>query len=114
MASGSTLLTTAPFALLNGYGFQWPAHICAASDRASVHCFFQPLSHCGASAQLVCPSSDASCAHSWQHAWHDRIATWLRHSWLQWLSPFPFRLEQHVVQGYHVRCMAAAARAPST
>ena len=40
-------LTVAAYALAHGYGLQFPATICAAEDRASPHCFFQPTSRCG-------------------------------------------------------------------
>ena len=77
----NTLLTTAPFALANGYGFQWPSHICAMADRQHPHCFFQPLSHCGQRAEQVCPDEKTFGA----------CTSWLNR---------PYRAD-HVTKAYH-------------
>ena len=78
----TTMLTTAPFALLNGYGFQWPVHVCAQGDRQHIHCFFQPLSHCGGRAEQLCPDDETFGACS------------------AWLNRNPTRSD-HVTQRYH-------------
>ena len=78
----NSMLTVAPYALLNGYGFQWPVHICADADRTHPHCWFQPLSACGERAEQLCPEKDTfgSCG--------------------AWLNRFPTR-EEHITKKYH-------------
>lgn len=48
------MLVVAAHAFLNGVGFQLSSHACGYEDMAHPHCFFQPVSACGATASHVC------------------------------------------------------------
>lgn len=65
------MLLAAPYAMINGLGFQPSQLVCAAEDAAySPHCFFQPLSNCG---QIVRVEFDRWPLHNYYEVGEEEV-----------------------------------------